>query len=179
MALNDQTNLDSIQKLLVAVNKVADDFRKMAVETFETVDPAVFATPNAELSQQLYLYVALEDLLDAASIVSKMCNKNQPIVAERAEKIMTAQQMDSIEMYGKTFTPDTKTYVSVSEGNKAQVLAWLKTHETGKDLVREDFNANAFTAFIKKEVLAVGQEVPDGVTAFDKPILTVRKKRGS
>jgi hypothetical protein len=169
-------NLTSKQVEEATVEK-CNALEKIINDLSETIDPLVFGTGQADLDVQLRLYITMDFLLDTCSRLTKICNTNQPIVAERAQKLMVERDMDSIEMFGKKFSPDTKTYVSVNAANKPGIIAWLQKQESGKELVKLDFNAKSFESYIKKEILDKGAEVPEGVSCFDKPILTVRKSR--
>jgi hypothetical protein len=156
-----------------ACNKLEEIVNTLA----ETVDPLVFGTQQADLDVQLRLYITMQFILDTVERITKICNTNQPIVAERAQKLMVDKEMDSIEMFGRKFSPGTKTYVSVAAANKDRIIKWLQSQELGRELVKLDFNSRSFESFIKKEILEKGKEVPDGVSCFDKPILTVRKSK--
>ncbi len=173
-----------IDPLLQHLDKAIDVFTKAQVELLKVLEPIAYGCSQGKLSTKLGCYVRLDDLIDLCKSVTTASNTHMPTLAEKITNEMVASDMDSIEMFGYKFNPDTKTYVSVNVENKPLVMNWLKKHDIGKELVKEDFNANAFTSFINmlveeqgysKTTLDDDKKIPAEISMFDKPTLKKRK----
>ena len=173
--------------LLEHLDKVMTDFKIAQKALLDVLEPIAFGATRGDLKTKLGCYVRLDDLLDLCKSITTASNTHMPTLADKVTTEMMASDMDSIEMFGHKFTPTTKTYVSVNAENKPMVVDWLKKHPVGKELVKEDFNANAFTSLIKKLVEEDGyskdateaeMRSPAEVSMFDKPTLSMRKVKG-
>lgn len=165
-------------ELTEILDKLQGEFHKTASNVYETIDPVVASTEREKLSTQLQLYAVMRFIKDTISELETMVNKNLPLVAARAEKIMTQEGMDSIEFAGLKFTPDKKNYISVNSTNKPAVIEWLKQHPLGREMVKLDYHPKTFESFIKKEFIEKGEKPPSIVGVFPLPTLEVRKLRG-
>jgi hypothetical protein len=173
--------------LLDHLSKVMTDFEAAQKALLEVLEPIAFGATRGDLKTKLGCYVRLDALLDLCKSVTTAANTHMPTLADKVTTEMLASDMDSIEMFGHKFTPATKTYVSVNSENKPLVIDWLKQHPVGVELVKEDFNANAFTSLIKKLVEEDGyskdatekeKRIPAQISMFDKPTLSMRKVKG-
>lgn len=134
-----------------------------------------FAHTNAELNANLLLYGRLKRIHDICEGVEKACNIAMPKIADRANKVMLAESVDSCSVGGFNFSPSSKTMVSVTKANKESLLEWMRNDEEGKELIKEDVHFKTLESFVKARMEA-GKEVPF-VTVFDQPALTVRKAK--
>lgn len=174
----DPQPVSSLQssELSALTKDVADRLYKLATEVTETVDPVVYGTGSAPLNVQLNLWVTLDYIKDIAEELSKMANKNLPIVAQRAEKLMTSTGMESVEYAGKHFTPDVKTFINVRKDDEPAIFNFMRANGAG-ELIRDYVHPKTFEKWVKESFLEKGKDLPPGVNAFDQPILKVRKAR--
>lgn len=168
---------DEVTFMLGQLEKHVDALAKVAEDLSNTLEPFTLGFQQKGLMDNIKLYAIVEYCSEVAKELSKIANVCEPQIAERITVRMTNEDMDKIEYSGYAYTPDTKQYINVTGENKPIVLTWLKSHPHGRELVREDFNANAFNAFVKTE-LAVGKKVHPSVSIFEKPTLNRRKIRG-
>ncbi len=160
---------------------VIDEFSQKAELVDSFIDPVVQGTEVAELKVHLLLWVMMDHCKDVCEALTKMCNKNMPTIAERAERLMTNDMMDSINFMGKTFKPDVKDYVDVPAALKQACIGWLKMNPDSKHLVSEGYHPAAFTKHITEQFLEKGlrEKLPPFINVFTKKTLNVRKVRGS
>ena len=168
----DNTNHE---QLLAMLDASIGAFHKAAADIDGVLEPVCHGMRDANIKQRAKLYQQLEYLLEITKELSRQCNVQQPLIADSMHKHMEAEGLDSIVIDGYKYTPDIKTYVSVTSDDKPTIMAWLKTMgNDGRELVREDFNANSFSAYIKSRIER-GEDVHPAVKTFDKPMLSVRK----
>ena len=173
--------LDNLEDRIVSFVKAKEDLLR-------DLDVTLFGVANgSDLHHILRAYLFADRLLDHIKSVSTVCNSRQPDLATQAAKKMTADDTDSIVKFGYKFSPGTKRYIDVNKDNKPLVLMWLKLHTEGKELVREDYHPTAFGSFINKLIDEEGyskdsqepsKKLPEVISTFEKPILTVRKVKG-
>jgi hypothetical protein len=171
-----------LERLNKSLQEVIDKFAAEATLVDEFIDPVVQQTGAApDLKTHLLLYGMMDYIKDVCEALTKMCNKNMPTVAERAEKIMTQQDFDSIEFMGKHWSVAPKDYIDVNAALKPTCVAWLKAHPFGSSLVAEGYHPASFGKFIKEQYLDKGDKdkLPAFVNVFTKKELKTRKVRGS
>ena len=156
---------------------VIEEFQKAANIVDEFIDPIVQGTERGELNVHLMLYAYMDHCKDVCDALSKMCNKNMPIVAERAERLMTQECIDGMKFMGKDWSVGTKEYAQVSGVNQAACVAWLKGHPLGKSLVSEGYHPASLQKFVKECILEKGEKPPEFVSVFSKKVLVARKAR--
>jgi len=168
------------------LNTELENYKTANARLYDIVEPVAHGCKGDDINGLVDMYLLLDSIKDMCDAMSKACNIHMPEIAENAAKKMQQSDTDSITRRGYVITPDTKTYVSVNKDNKPLVLLWLKNHTAGKELVAEDYNANAFSAFIKgllevggysKESKDPAKMLPAEISTFDKPVLSVKKKR--
>lgn len=157
---------DKLTVLVVAANDVA-----------ENINPLVHVTAREKLTIQLRLYLILETIKELGGEIAKVANKDMPIVADRAKEIMIAEQMESVQHGGKTFTRDKKTYYNVNNSDESILINFMKQHPVGKELVQETVHDKTLTKFWETEFAAKDVTLPSFVNSFSKPILVIRKAR--
>ncbi len=170
----DKDEID-LKRLTENLGKIIGGFEKEAGIVDEFIDPIVASTESAKLFIHLMLYRQMEYLQDVCEALNKMCNKNMPIVAERAEKMMTQEMLDSVNFMGKKWSVGIKSYAQVSGANKPACVEWLKGHPTGKTLVDEGYHPASLQKWVNEELIAKGQDVPPFISVFNKRVLNSRK----
>lgn len=169
--------------MLDASSKV---FEEGYAELYNACEPLAHGAKSDDLNGVIDMYLRLEKIKDMCESLKKACNIHQPELAEIASKNMLATDTEAIVRGGYTIRPDTKTYVNVNKDDKPYVLMWLKNHPQGRELVSEDFNANALTAFVRgltteqgysKDSQDEAKKLPAEISVFDKPVLTFRKTK--
>jgi hypothetical protein len=168
---------DQVHYMLDRLQKAVDEFEAVAKELEGMLEPFTLGFQQKDLMDNVKLYAIVDYCAAVAKEIGRMANVCEPQLAERITMRMMQEDMDSLEYSGYKYAPDQKTYVNVTNGSKPIVLSWLKTHETGKELVREDFNANALKSWVEKEKEA-GHEVHPSISIFEKPTLSRRKLKG-
>ncbi len=153
------------------------ELHKCASNVYEIVDPIVATTAREKLTTHLQLYATMRFIKETCEELTKMVNKNMPIVAERAEKIMTQEDMQEIKFAGLTFQPDEKQFINVTNENKEAVLQWLCDHPVGKEMVKLGYHPKTFESFIKTEFIDKGEKPHPGVSVFPQTVLNVKKSR--
>jgi hypothetical protein len=167
---------DQVVIMLATLNRHVDSLAEVAEKLSNTLEPFTLGFQQKSLMDNVKLYAIVDYCLEVAKEISKIANVCEPQIADRITKRMQQDDMDRIEYSGYSYAPDTKQYINVSAEAKPIVLKWLKSHEAGRELVKEDFNANAFSAFVKKEI-EEGKTVHPSVNVFEKPTLNRRKLR--
>jgi hypothetical protein len=161
-------------------------FKEAHAAVLDVLEPCAHASKTDDLNGIIDMYLRLEQVKDMCDILTKASNIHQPELAENAANMMMTTDTEAIIRGGYTIRPDTKTYVSVNKDNKPYVLMWLKNHPEGRELVGEDYNANAFSAFIRglieekgysKDSEDLAKKLPTEISTFDKPVLQLRKKK--
>lgn len=165
---------ESADKMLKLLGAHLEKLNSAATDINNTMEPVVLGFAGKSLTYNIKAYQIANYLADLGKELQRIGNVCKTELAGRISKRMINEDMDSLTVDGYKYTPDLKTYVNVTEENKPFVLKWLKAHPSGKELVREDYNANAFTAFVRDE-LATGKELPDIIGRYDQPALSVRK----
>jgi hypothetical protein len=157
------------------LNALVQKFYEAANEVYESIDPIVSVTQQAPIYTHLLLYAVCDQIKDIASGMETMANKNMPIVAERAEKIMSAEDIEKIRYMGKDFSCDVKPYAQTKASDKDKVINWLKNNVSGAHLVSEGYHPQSFQKFVREEIIAKGIVPPPFISIHNKPILLVRK----
>jgi len=169
------------KKLAQSLQTLINEFQTAATVVDEFFGPVVTGTQAAPLTVHLLLYGMMDHLKDVCEALTKTCNKHMPEVAERAEKLMTNEQMDSIEFMGKKWSVGTKDYAQVSAANKGLCIKWLQDHPLLKSLVGLDYHPASLQKGIKELYIDKGEQekIPPFISVFSKRVLTARKTRGS
>lgn len=160
--------------LLEVLDAATRQLHEAASKLANTLEPVAFGLETKTLMDNVKLYAAIDYVSDVAKEISRIANVVEPIVAERIIKRMLAEDMDTLHFNGYAFSPDEKTYVSVSGENMPKVVAWLKEHNEGKELIKEAVHPKTFESFIKK-IKDNGGSFPEEVKVFSKPTLAMRK----
>lgn len=168
---------DQVTFMLGELEKHVDALAIVADNLSNTMEPFTLGFQQKGLMDNIKLYALVDYCAAVAKELGRIANVCEPQIAERITTRMANEDMDKIEYSGYSYAPDTKQYINVTGENKPIVLSWLKTHEHGRELVREDFNANAFSAFVKDE-MASGKKVHPSISIFEKPTLARKKLRG-
>lgn len=182
-----------VHPLIALITKKIDAFDEAYAALTNDLEPISHGAKSAPLKPMLTMYALLDDIKDKAEALTKMCNILMPDIAETASKIMINNGDDALEFNGMRFTPDIKTYINVKKDDKPACLEWLKADEIGKELISTDYNANAFSSFIKNmldekgwspaplhckftdEQLATQKILPKFVSTFDKNTIKIKK----
>jgi hypothetical protein len=159
------------------LDKLQTELHACASNVYEVIDPIVAQTEQEKLTVHLQLYAVMRFVKETVGELEKMVNKNLPIVAARAEKIMTQEGIEKMEFAGLTFSPDTKNFINVTKENAPAVLEWLKQHPIGREMVKLGYHPKTFESFIGKEFIEKGEVPPTIIGVFKQPILEVRKAR--
>lgn len=159
------------------LDKLQTELHTCASNVYEIIDPIVAQTEQEKLTVHLQLYAVMRFVKDTISELEQMVNKNMPLVAARAEKIMTQEGIDKMNFAGLTFSPDTKNFVNVTKEHAPAVLEWLKHHPIGREMIKLGYHPKTFESFITKEFIEKGELPPTIVGVFKQPILEVRKAR--
>jgi hypothetical protein len=176
--------MSNAKKLLEMLEEKIKEFKVGYESLYGVVEPIAHGCKGGDMLELIDAYLALEKIKGMCEGMSKACNIHQPEIAELASKAMLANQLEYLPRAGFKVTPDNKTYVSVSKEAKPFIIHWLKADVKGRELVSEDYNANAFTAFIKERIEVDGYSkeaeneafrIPASVSIFEKPILSLRK----
>jgi hypothetical protein len=167
---------EQVTFMLATLQKHVDALANIAEELANSMEPFTLGFQQKGLMDNIKLYAMIEYCGEVAKELGRISNVCEPQIAERITTRMMNEDMEKIDYSGYSYSPDTKQYISVTGENKPIILSWLKTHTHGRELVKEDFNANAFAAFVKLQ-LAEGKQVHPNISVFDKPTLTRRKLR--
>lgn len=161
------------------LDKLQIELHACASNVYEVIDPIVAGTEQEKLTVHLQLYAVMRFVKETVAELEKMVNKNMPIVAARAEKIMTQEDIEKMEYAGLTFSPEKKNFINVTKENAPAVLEWLKQHPIGREMIKLGYHPKTFESFIVKEFIEKGELPPTTISIFKQPILEVRKVRGS
>jgi hypothetical protein len=140
---------EQVTFMLDTLQKQVDALAEVAANLSNSIEPFTLGFQQKGLMDNIKLYAIIEYCGEVAKELSRIANVCEPQVAERITTRMIQEDMDKIEYSGYSYAPDTKQYINVTGENKPIILSWLKAHAHGRELVKEDFNANAFSAFIK------------------------------
>lgn len=168
---------EQVTFMLATLESHVDALAAVAEKLANSMEPFTLGFQQKGLMDNVKLYALVEYCAEVAKELGRSANVCEPQIAERITTRMMNEDMDKIEYSGYSYAPDTKQYINVTGENKPIVLTWLKAHTHGKELVREDFNANAFSAFVKGEI-AEGKTIPPSISIFEKPTLSRKKLRG-
>ncbi len=165
----------NVKDLPKKLDEMVDEFQRVATQVDEMIDPIVFGTERADMFTHMRLYAVMDHIKNVCAVLDTMCNKNMPIAAERAERLMSMEECDEFRFMGKIWKCDTKVYVQMKAEDKPKCVAWLKTLESGKHLVSEQYHPLAWLKFMREEIIAKGVPLPPYMSTFNKPTLSVRK----
>ncbi len=151
-----------------------DVFDKMANDMYQLISVVGFGTEREDIMVKLRAYIMFKHVKALCEGIEKACNIEMEKISTAAAKIMAATGEEQKRAYGYSFTPDVDVKVNVPADQKSDFLAWMKNHELGRELVKEEVHHKALTKFISG-LQATGQPTPPMVTTYDLPVLTVRK----
>lgn len=160
--------------LLEILDAATRQLHEAAAKLSNTLEPVAFGLETKTLMDNVKLYAAIDYVSDVAKEIARIANVVEPIIAERITKRMLAEDMDSLQHDGYSYSPDEKTYVSVTAANMPSVMIWLKGHSEGKELVKEMVHPKTFESFIK-QLKDAGSPIPATVSVFSKATLAMRK----
>lgn len=163
--------------MLAELDDKTSKLEKVAAELSDCIEPFTFGFNSKSLMDNIKLYSAIEYVASVAKELSRIANVVEPVVAARIIKRMTQEDIETIKFAGYTYSPSEKTFVNVTAANHDSVRNWLKTHEEGAALVKETFNANALTSFVKGQ-LEAGKEVSKDISVYSEATLARRKVKG-
>ena len=126
------------------------------------------------------VYRALRDrkaqLQDELKEVQKQLDEAEKILSEE----MVNNELQKFTLDGYTYYLSVKTKASPIAEYKEEVFKWLKANGYG-DLVYETVNANTFSAFVSKDLLAETDELPKElqgkINIYEQITVGVRKSR--
>jgi lysyl-tRNA synthetase class II len=162
----------------VLIESETASFIKALDSLRETIDPACTIAGTADLNVNLFLYRRITLIRDYCDTMTKMLNRNDPAIADRIIKHMQEQEAQSLVHDGYKFEPGTKDYITVNKEDKPTMIAWMKQHEAGKELVEETVAPATLTKFMVETFIEKGDTPPTFVKHFPKPNLRVTKTRG-
>lgn len=165
---------EPVQRALDKFRKPADQWDDSTRAFYELLEVVAYGTERDPVNVQLELYVMLRHVKEMAEAMEKMAGIKMTDIAMRIGKIMQADGTEQLKAFGHSFTPDTETHVNCIAAKKEELLLWLKKHELGRELVKEDVHPKTLQSFVKK-LQEDGKDIPPMVTTFDQPILKVRK----
>lgn len=121
---------------------------------------------------------ALRDQKDALEAELKQVNMDIDNADKRLADLMAGTETQNFTRAGVMFCLTTKTRASALAGQKESLYHALRAEGYG-DLVYETVNANSLSAFVKEQIEANGDTLPnwlDGlISVFDKTTVGVRK----
>ncbi len=143
----------------------------------DKLDATLNGFQTATLEDLLKAHFFLDWLYEMGETFKKMANKWYPTIDRLANERMQAADMDGVKVYGHNVTPEIDVFVNVLKENREAALDWLKAHPVGRELVHEEYNARAFTSFIK-EMIGEGKLPPAFVKTTLIPTIKTRKVPG-
>ena len=121
---------------------------------------------------------ALRDQRDALETELKQVNMDIDNADKRLADLMAGTETQNFTRAGVMFCLTTKTRASALAGQKESLYHALRAEGYG-DLVYETVNANSLSAFVKEQIEANDDTLPewlDGlISVFDKTTVGVRK----
>lgn len=121
---------------------------------------------------------ALRDQKDALEAELKQVNMDIDNADKRLADLMADTETQNFTRAGVMFCLTTKTRVSALAGQKEALYGALRVQGYG-ELVYETVNANSLSAFVKEQIEANGDTLPewlDGlISVFEKTTVGVRK----
>ena len=121
---------------------------------------------------------ALRDQKDALEAELKQVNMDIDNADKRLADLMAGTETQNFTRAGVMFCLTTKTRASAVAGQKEALYGALRAQGYG-DLVYETVNANSLSAFVKEQIEANGDTLPEWlsglISVFDKTTVGVRK----
>ncbi len=156
---------------------VADSLESLKQE----VEPLLFGTQSESLDVNVQFFFLLDKLHDLSKEIGKLYNVHENELCSRINKALTVMDVESMvkEFDGNHYTlkPDNKTFISCRADKKPELLAWLRTHPVGRELIKEDVHAKSLESFIKNEVIGKGAIPPAGIISMHMTeTISMRKK---
>ncbi len=132
-------------------------------------------------------------ILEIANLYRELRDKKDALNAElkelqeqiyQTEKVLSEEMINNevqkFTLDGYTYYLNTRTKASPFAEFKQEVYQWLKDNGYG-DLVYETVNANSFSAFVSKDLLAETDELPKElqgkINIYEQITVGVRKSR--
>jgi hypothetical protein len=146
----------------------------------EEVQPLMVGTRGENLDINLRFFFLLKKLKEHGENIAKLYNVCENELASRINMMIEQAGLESVDkvIAGERIriTPETKYYINCKAENKPALIAWMKSHPIGKELVKEDVHAKTLEKFIKNDVLGAGQLPPDGLVSLHQTqTITTRK----
>lgn len=135
---------------------------------------------NNTILELATLYRELKEKKDALNAelreLQKQLDETEKVLSEE----MINNELQKFTLDGYTFYLNTRTKASPYAQYKQEVYRWLKDNGYG-DLVYETVNANSFSAFVSKDLLAEVDELPKElqgkVNVYEQITIGMRKSR--
>lgn len=138
---------------------------------------ADFAVSDAgTLQSHLLAYLTLRQQAVELANSLKEAEQAEKTAADGLIKAMTDQGLDSFKAQGFLISKGKRVFPSVLVENRPKQMAWLREIGCGH-LIQETVNAQTFAAFIRKDIMEAGREVPDFVKVFEEPTISLRRAR--
>lgn len=135
---------------------------------------------NNAILELARLYRELRDQKDALNAELKELQKQLDDAEKTLSGEMINNEVQKFTLDGHTFYLNTRTKASPYAEFKQEVYQWLKDNGYG-DLVYETVNANSFSAFVSKDLLAEVDELPKElqgkVNVYEQTTIGMRKSR--
>lgn len=130
------------------------------------------------VSQKELLEAVLEarkeaDEIDQALTVAKEKKKE---AEEKLLELMGLQEIESFKIEGlASVGRREKLYVSINKDDQPKLLVWVDEECSRPDMIKRSIHPSTLNSFVGQR-LKEGETVPDYVSCFFKPILTIRKE---
>lgn len=168
-------------EMLDGLKKLTDDVSASLANLKQEVEPLLFGTQSESLDVNVQFFFLLDKLHDLSKEIGKLYNVHENELCSRINKALTTMDVESIvkQFDGNHYTlkPDNKTFISCRAEKKPELLAWLRTHPVGRELIKEDVHPKALESFIKNNVIGAGEIPPPGIISMHMTeTISMRKK---
>ena len=166
------TPLEDLQVLVHKAQALVD-------EVHQTAGPAVMSGEGTSFAADAKLYITLKEFEVLGKELSKAFTLVEDGLSARIADKMNAAELETgqIEVGGLryNFTPDKKLFISCKKEDQPTLINWLRTHEKGKELIKETVHDKTLQKFVTDEILGAGELPPPFIKTHIVNTLSVRK----
>jgi hypothetical protein len=165
--------------MLTNLEQLAEYCEKLKDELDQQVPALMFGSTGFELKDKMKMLWLLKELKNSAEGIAKFYGACENSLGDQINKQIEQMGLEQMDVkFGESkyrFAPETKYFINCKADAKPELIAWLKGHPIGRELVKEDVHPKTLEKFVKEDLVLQGQLPPPMVSIHEVQSVKMRK----
>ena len=166
--------------MLESLEKMVQYVGQALTEIGNEVHPLMLGTQTEKMDVNIKFLFLLKELKEKGEELAKFYNVCENELAGRINKLIDAAGLEEVVITHNgvkiKISPETKFFISCKADKKPEMIAWMKAHSIGRELVKEDVHPKSLEKFVKEELIGKGTLPPAGLISIHQTeTITTRK----